>query len=380
MSRHKLYTQFLRFLLPLLLLTYCVAAILTAMLYSQDQRIQAQNHRMQTIETFGRALAKPLWDCNSLTAQGIIDSVTLQPDVLWASVPDQCGQKTIEAGINPQSKDIDTVTIPLHYLDEFHKNHYLGDFKIGFHAISLLKTASNGLLTQLIIFLSLLVTVLFGAMWSFERTIGKPLQRLRQAMHQHKTLDPIPGSWTSELTEVTQTYNQQVDQLNRQARHDSLTGLANRLKLEEDLVHAIRQAKETQQAAYLLLLDLDKFKIINDQYGHAAGDKVLQIIAARLRKCVYRTDTVARMGGDEFVIIVNQTLIHVGFADTVEELIERIKDNITRPIAWEGTHLEVGTSIGVAQLILHGETSDTLLAYADANMYQQKSQQPNLPR
>src|SRR5690606_29883023 len=122
---------------------------------------------------------------------------------------------------------------------------------------------------QLIIFLSTLGAVVAGALWTFERTVGTPLSQLRRAMHKHEALDPIPATWTTELTEVTQTYNDQLRELRSQARHDPLTGLGNRLKLEEELSRAIRQARRTGRRGYVLLLDPNSFKSINDTHGHA---------------------------------------------------------------------------------------------------------------
>ena len=98
-TRRKLYTQLLRQLLPLIALAYVLAAAVTAGLYYQDQRVTAEAQRKQTLETFAHVLLKPLWDCNSLTADGIIQAITLQPNVQWASAPDQCAQKLIQSGI-----------------------------------------------------------------------------------------------------------------------------------------------------------------------------------------------------------------------------------------------------------------------------------------
>src|SRR5690606_27122716 len=103
-----------------------------------------------------------------------------------------------------------------------------------------------------------------------------------------------------EISEVTQTYNTQLQELRQQARHDSLTGLGNRLLLEEHLSRAIRRAARTGLQGHVLLLDLDRFKPINDTFGHAAGDAVLRTVAQRLLACVRDTDTVTRLGGDEF--------------------------------------------------------------------------------
>src|SRR5690606_34660928 len=109
------------------------------------------------------------------------------------------------------------------------------------------------------VFLSMLAAVLASALWTFDRTIGIPLSQLRQAMREHKSLEPVPAGWTEELTEVTQTYNTLLQELRRQARHDPLTGLANRRLLEEHLERVLLQAERTGSEGHVVLIDLDKF-------------------------------------------------------------------------------------------------------------------------
>ncbi len=372
--RQKLYSKFLRQLVPLLALAYVLAGAVTAGLYYQDQREKSRSQRSQTLETFAQVLLKPLWDCNSLTADGIIQAITLQPDIQWASAPDQCAQKLIQSGIPSKHDSEDTMKIPLNYVDENGRTHPLGELSIAFTPISVFTAASRGLAPQLAIFLSMLAAVLAGALWTFERTIGKPLMQLRQAMHKHEALKPIPADWTVELTEVTQTYNTQLQKLRNQARHDVLTGLGNRLKLEEDLSHAIRRAQRTGSPGHVLLLDLDQFKAINDKFGHAAGDEVLRTVAQRLRTCVRDTDTVVRLGGDEFVI-VTADIADDPQADPLTALTKRIRQTLAQPIPWQGTFLQIDASIGLAQFERDGSTIAALLAHADASMYQHKKKQ-----
>lgn len=371
--RQNLYTQFLRWLLPLLAVAYALAAAITVGLYYQDQHATAKTQREQTLETFAQVLINPLWDCNSVTAHGIIHAITLQPSVLFASAPDQCAQKYIQSGSLPEHGNTDTLNTALNYIDELGRTHNLGELSIAFEPVSVFSAASRSLAAQLTLFLSILAAVLASALWTFKRTIGKPLKQLRQAMHQHETVDPVPENWTVELTEVTETYNTQLEKLRSQARHDPLTGLGNRLKLEEDLGRAIRRARRTAARDHVLLLDLDQFKSINDQFGHAAGDEVLRIVAQRLLSCVRDTDTVARLGGDEFVVVIAD-VSKGSDADYITVLTERLRHSLAQPIAWQNTFLHVDASIGLAQLIQDGNTIDELLAHADADMYRQKTQ------
>lgn len=375
MSSRKLYTRFLRQLFPLLALAYLLAASLTAWLYYQDQITDAVNHRKQTLDTFAHVLIKPLWDCNSLTASGIIQAMILHPDVLGVSALDQCAQQPILAGTLPQPGDKDTLTTPLHYLDEMERAHALGELRIAFRPISIFTAASRSLIPQLAVFLSMLAAVLVSALWTFNRTIGQPLSTLRQAMREHRPLDPIPEGWTEELAEVTQTYNTQLHELRRQARHDPLTGLANRLLLEEHLNRVILQVRRAGSQGHVLLLDLDQFKPVNDTLGHAAGDEVLRTVAQRLLACVRSTDIVARLGGDEFVIVTSDSPTDPQTHD-IKALLERIEQALREPAYWQGTPIQISYSLGLARFGQDDCTSASLLAQADAEMYREKSKPP----
>lgn len=375
-SASKLYTRFLWQLLPLLALAYALAASITAWLYYQDQLRQSGTQRQQTLETFAHVLIKPLWDCDSLTAGGIIQALTLQPDVQGVSAPDQCAQQLIQSGTLPPHENKDTLSATLHYTDEAGRPHPLGELRIAFQPISIFTAASRSLVPQLTVFLSMLAVVLASALWTFDRTIGQPLYRLRGAMRKHEPLEPIPSGWTEELTEVTQTYNTQLRELRRQARHDPLTGLANRRLLEEQLDRAILQAERSGTQGHVLLLDLDRFKLINDTLGHAAGDAVLCSVAQRLLASVRDTDLVARLGGDEFVIVT--TDLENSETDDIAALVKRIRHAMQPPTYWQGTPIEIALSIGVTRFGPGSGSSASLLATADAKMYREKmeKQQP----
>ncbi len=295
----------------------------------------------------------------------------LQPDVRGVSALDQCAQKTIHAGALPEKDGEDTLSTPLRYIDELGRSHDLGELRISFEPISILTAVSRGLAPQLAVFLSMLAAVLASALWTFDRTIGIPLSQLRQAMREHKSLEPVPAGWTEELTEVTQTYNTLLQELRRQARHDPLTGLANRRLLEEHLERVLLQAERTGSEGHVVLIDLDKFKPINDTLGHAAGDEVLRTVAQRLRACMRSTDIVARVGGDEFVIVTS-TASPGTATDDAFALVARIREAMTQPLLWEETSIKISFSLGLARFGKGRTSSAALLAEADANMYEDK--------
>lgn len=151
------------------------------------------------------------------------------------------------------------------------------------------------------------------------------------------------------------------------ALHDDLTGLANRRRLEARAERACVAARREGHPVSIVYLDLDDFKPINDAYGHQAGDEVLRTVARRLGDMVRGTDTIARVGGDEFVVLLPETRAADARRRTAD-----IVAAIERPVDHQGHELRVGASFGVASYPDDGDTFDALLAHADAEMYSVK--------
>jgi diguanylate cyclase (GGDEF)-like protein/PAS domain S-box-containing protein len=153
------------------------------------------------------------------------------------------------------------------------------------------------------------------------------------------------------------------------ANHDSLTGLANRTRFLERLHEALLYADRDDTQVAVLLLDLDRFKMINDTLGHHVGDMLLKKVAFRLLKCIRETDTVARLGGDEFVVI----LTHLKELDGLEPLAAKIVNEMSRPYYVNRQEVRSGASIGVAVYRRDGQDPGELLQKADLAMYRAKS-------
>jgi diguanylate cyclase (GGDEF)-like protein len=154
------------------------------------------------------------------------------------------------------------------------------------------------------------------------------------------------------------------------ANHDALTGLANRVLLRDRLSQALAWARHDGPQVAILYLDLDRFKAVNDTFGHSAGDKVLRTVAARLRRCVREADTVARIGGDEFIIL--QT--NANNLQNTNALAQRLAEELARPHMLEGQPAVTGVSIGIALAPGDGDDPDVLLGNADLALYQAKSE------
>ncbi|MFC3114564.1 diguanylate cyclase domain-containing protein [Cellvibrio fontiphilus] len=153
------------------------------------------------------------------------------------------------------------------------------------------------------------------------------------------------------------------------AETDTLTGLRNRQSIEDALHRLINQRGVSDTRFAVLLIDLDRFKFINDNYGHDAGDRVLVAIAQRLRKLVRDSDLVARIGGDEFLLVLN----HAGNLQMVQRIAQKILDAQQAPIEVQAGVLEtIGMSIGIALYPEHGDNPLSLRKHADQAMYQVK--------
>ena len=150
-------------------------------------------------------------------------------------------------------------------------------------------------------------------------------------------------------------------ELKRQATHDSLTGIANRMLFVDHL----QQAVQARQPFAVCVFDLDRFKLINDSLGHGAGDALLKHVSERLLSITRATDTVARAGGDEFLLLLR----HAGSAEEIEVLLARWMSALSQPYQLTGLELHVSPSIGIARYPMDGKNAEELLARADEAMY-----------
>ena len=176
--------------------------------------------------------------------------------------------------------------------------------------------------------------------------------------------------WVAFLRDVTQTKHQ-VSSLRHQALHDGLTGLPNRTMLFSELERAIDDARADGSVLALMLMDLDRFKEVNDTFGHQFGDALLKQVAFRLKNQIRGEDVVARLGGDEFAVVIP----HASDTSSVAATARRILGTLEQPFVIEGQVLEVGGSIGIALFPEHGTDARTLLRRSDVAMYAAKQKQ-----
>ena len=167
---------------------------------------------------------------------------------------------------------------------------------------------------------------------------------------------------------ITNEKKKQDEKLHHTATHDELTGLANRKFALEFLSYMLANQKRYKTQGAVLFLDLDKFKIINDSYGHDVGDRVLTEIASRLKKILRVEDLVARLGGDEFIVIINS--FHT--LSDIDTLCHKLITTVSKSIEDKERVYEVGISIGVATFPQDSDTAEELLQFADTAMFRTK--------
>jgi len=178
-----------------------------------------------------------------------------------------------------------------------------------------------------------------------------------------------------ELSKVNKDLVQEISerkryerQLKHQANHDSLTGLPNRVLLFELMRQSFAFEDRHNKLMALMLLDLDNFKDVNDNLGHLAGDILLKKFAKRLQQCIRKYDTVGRIGGDEFVIVVND----ISTVNDIKQFTEKVRGTFLEPIDILGQEVIVTASIGIAIYPVHGTTVKALMKMADIAMYAAK--------
>ena len=194
------------------------------------------------------------------------------------------------------------------------------------------------------------------------------------AMHGKEPREPTDAEMglvdvATRIAGIAIERNLAEDRIRFMANHDALTGLPNRVLLNDRLSQAVLRARRYDHWVTVLFVDLDNFKLVNDSLGHNAGDELLKVVAGRMVQRVRATDTVVRLGGDEFVVVL---VDQPKDADVISAMVQKIQAAIGEPICLEGHDVRVTSSVGIANFPEDGADADTLMANADAAMYRAK--------
>lgn len=218
------------------------------------------------------------------------------------------------------------------------------------------------------------------------RAVTRPINSMSTAVQRFADshqLAPLPTERQDEIGVLARSVSHMQDEIRQQfealqtnrkelehlARHDVLTGLPNRRAFQERLELTLVRSQRSGERFALLFIDVDNFKGINDRWGHEGGDAALKIVALRLSTATRKADAVARMGGDEFVVLLDNPTHREDIVNIAEKLLESVR----APILYEGNEMQVGFSIGISQYPDDGNTAAQLLSRADHAMYETKA-------
>ena len=225
------------------------------------------------------------------------------------------------------------------------------------------------------------VLVLVAGSLLSARSVTRPVQRMAEAARRVEQGDythPLEVTQKDEIGQLAVSFNPMLDgivsrerEILRLAYEDGLTALPNRAMFNEQLEQAVRTARRGGQAISVLLLDMDRFKAINDTLGHPVGDQALREVGRRVRNTLRDSDIVARLGGDEFAV-----LLATGGMDRAPTVVaQKILKALEDPLVIEGQTMDVACSIGIARYPEHGEDANALVRAADVAMYNAKRNQ-----
>ena len=228
---------------------------------------------------------------------------------------------------------------------------------------------------QMLLASSLVIVLILGI--ALARELTKPLQLLVEATKMIKNGDysvKVPMMHRDEIGELAETIDlmrehvgEREDEILKLAYADSLTDLPNRVLFDDRLNTAVALCERREESFAVLILDMDRFKYINDVLGHESGDTVLKVVAARLQVTLRQSDTVARLGGDEFAL-----LLHEVSDLAIMTAVNRITAVFEKPVSLNNQPVDIGCSIGIACYPQHGKDASTLLRRADMAMYSAK--------
>jgi diguanylate cyclase (GGDEF)-like protein len=206
------------------------------------------------------------------------------------------------------------------------------------------------------------VLVLFtNEYWITHRTMGMGLLTVLVVLTMYV------ANLVRQLNDRNHELRQLYEQMAKHATHDSLTGLPNRKYFHDHLAETITSAERDKKTFAMLFLDLDGFKAINDALGHGVGDQIIEITARRLERCIRKGDLVARVGGDEFIVLLRDIILF-----DVSKVAEKFIEALSEPFVIAGNTLRITISIGVAMYPQDGMDANALINNADNAMYETK--------
>lgn len=360
--------------------------LISGLMRMERELAQQLNQHVAAIESaYQTAIAVPLVSRDYATLRDILDGWQQASELHYIAVSDPQGRILAASGIDtnqalpqPQANvawgQVLHVRFPVNYIGQIYGSVQLG-LSTDFIASARNSLIWQGLSVALAGILLTAIMLWITGLWLTRhlRTLADAASRVAEgdySVHVDISAQDEVGLLANSFNTMASAVEARVEELAHQAGHDPLTGLHNRRAFEAYLDEALRLGHN--QALYVLYLDLDQFKAVNDSCGHAAGDRLLQTLAAAMTER-FGADFVARLGGDEFgLIILNKTLEQA--RQSAQQMIEEIR---ALPFVWDGKAFQLGASIGLVQVSPQIDTVTSLLIAADTACYAAKERGRN---
>jgi diguanylate cyclase (GGDEF)-like protein len=388
--RLLVYTLLFNSALILVFTTYQLRQVYVDQIESIELRI----NRM--VESNKAAIAKDIWNSNIPAAGLQLQEIQLDQDILCLSIIDNLGQSVFYAGTVPCSSYL-YYEFDLDYIDADAKHRVgqltvianLGSVYQALWPVALTTILTLGLMALLVsLFVVLIVQHLITR--HLDSISNHVTNLVVTETHRPFKLDRNQNYWTQddELTRFILSLNHMWEELFQarcdieyQSLHDHLTGLPNRHLLEQRLKHELLQCERTLEFGALLFIDLDNFKLLNDSLGHTAGDQMICNIADSLKSLIGKEDTLARIGGDEFLILLSTLSTNSEYASgEANKLAQKIRRQLNKMVRLGNHQYRITASIGIELFRCDFENFESILKHADIAMHQAKSDGRNAIR
>jgi len=382
--RRRIGGKLLLAVIPGLLLG-TIVMLLAFLEYSHREHAAALKLRLDSFAvTQSASLVRPLWQFDSATVDQLFHSYGDLPELLDAQV----------LGVDGKVLAVAHGRDPSGYQQTFRREVPLvrrspdGDYVVGrlivvFHDGVVRSEEAEQRLAGISVLIATFVLVAAATSLAVRRLVARPLRRLRDSLHHNaatQSREPLVWHGDDEVGEVVHAYNQLLSEINQHTRdihrlayQDALTDLPNRRLLEDRLSHAIVLAERQHRAIAVLFVDIDNFKVVNDTLGHKLGDELIKVVAERVSNTLRMMDTVARWGGDEFVILVESVASSGEAASVCEKIIEAVGV----PINLGNNLLRIGASVGISLYPQDGTDVTTLIKSADLALHEAKGRGRN---
>ncbi len=377
----SLHKKFTLLVVPLILLAAFASSVIMLELNQKYMLNEFNDNGKVIIDTHRPVIENFLWSFDYEALEGVLSIIISHPDVTSAAIHDPEGNILSKLG-NNEDLNVKTIRTDLNYSTNS-KSIPLGIFEFSYSDLRLNIVYRERLTSYTYLIILFTITVILVSLIANRFLVSRPIGKLQARMADYQvegelvkaginTNDEI-GLLASEYNILVDIINEKQQELRHMATHDLLTGLPTRMLCQERLSFAIANAVRHKDKVAIMFIDLDGFKAVNDTFGHEAGDELLQKVANTLLGEVRGNDTVARFGGDEFVVLLSDLKDKSGAVIVARDIL----DSLSREFRLAQGVAHIGASIGIALYPDHATEVDSLIKAADTAMYEVKNKGKN---